>query len=352
MRWRRNSSWPEVQVISEDRLIERIVGYSKARRLPLEMLRLGVGDDAAVLASRPNSEWVVSCDAFLENVHFLADTHLADSIGYKALARATSDLAAMGARPRFFLLTLALPMDRSGRWLDDFLGGLRRAAHQLRMTLIGGDTTKSPTIFISVTVIGDISAGRAVTRFGARPGDLIYVTGVLGAAQLGLLLLRSRLPKPIDRHLQGQRSLLRAHLYPPIQVRWGAWLAAHRLASAMIDVSDGLSTDLGRLCKASGVGARIWADRIPCVKIPRRLGEKVLEMRSLSPLELALNGGEDYELLFTVSPRNWGRLRRAARFSELTEIGEVRDGSELMLIQNDGVARPLVAGGWDPFRSK
>ena len=336
-------------MISEDRLIERIVGHNKeARALSVSTLRLGVGDDAAVLGPRPNAEWVVSCDAFLENVHFLVDRHPADSVGYKALARATSDLAAMGARPRFFLLTLALPIDRVGRWLDNFLGGLKRAAHRFEMTLIGGDTTKSSTIFISVTVIGVISPNRAVTRSGARPGDLIYVTGVLGAAQLGLLLLKNRLPKPIERRLQGRRSLLQAHLYPPLQAEWGAWLARHRLASAMIDVSDGLSTDLGRLCEASGVGARIWADQIPSVKIPRPL----LGMPGFSPLELALNGGEDYELLFTVSPRNLRHLRRARRFPELTEIGEVRSGRQLMLIETDGVARPMVSGGWDPFGSK
>jgi len=332
-------------VISEDRLIERIVRHTRARHLSVSTLRLGVGDDAAVFASRPNTEWVVSCDAFLEGVHFLTDTHPADSIGYKALARATSDLAAMGASPRFFLLTLALPRGRVGRWLDGFLGGLGRAGRHFGMTLIGGDTTKSARIFISITVLGDISSGLAVRRSGARPGDLIYVTGVLGAAQLGLLLLKSRSSTPIDRH---RRSLLKAHLYPPIQVQEGAWLARRRLASAMIDVSDGLSTDLSRLCEASGVGARIWADRIPCVKIPRRLGRKP----GLNPLELALNGGEDYELLFTASPHHARHLRRAHRFARLTEIGDVVARRQLTLIQKDGTAQPLVAGGWDPFGPK
>jgi len=346
---RRNTSWPEVQVISEDRLIERIVIHGGARSLSRSTLRLGVGDDAAILAPRPNAEWVVGCDAFLEGVHFLADTHVADSIGYKALARATSDLAAMGARPRFFLLTLALPINRVGKWLDDFLGGLGRAARHFGMTLIGGDTTRNPTVFISMTVIGDITPGRAVTRSGARPGDLIYVTGVLGAARLGLLVLTNRLRKPIRRLFRGRQSLLRPHLYPAIQVQWGAWLARHRLASAMIDVSDGLSTDLSRLCEASGVGARLWADQIPCVKIPHG---KAGEVPGLSPLELALNGGEDYELLFTVSPRNLKRLRRARRFSELAQIGEVRGGRQLTLVEKDGRVKPLVAGGWDPFGSK
>ena len=292
----------------------------------------------------------MSSDAFIEGAHFLADRHPADSVGYKALARATSDLAAMGARPRFFLLTLALPSERTGRWLDEFLAGLRRAARQLGMTLIGGDTTRSPMIFISVTVGGDIAPGRFTPRSGARPGDLIFVTGTLGAAQLGLLVLKNLSGKAIDRHLAPPFSPLRAHLYPHIPLHWGAWLARHRLASAMIDVSDGLSSDLGRLCARSGVGARIWAERIPCVQIPARRAGKTLS--AFRPLEMALHGGEDYELLFTVSPHKLRRLRRAPHFSELSEIGEVVPGRQLTLICDDGAARPLVPSGWDPFRKK
>jgi thiamine-monophosphate kinase len=347
LRQRRSTSWPEVQVISEDRLIERIIISLRPRRggAPRSTVRLGVGDDGAVIAARGRAQWVVSSDAFLEGVHFQADTHPADSVGYKALARATSDLAAMGATPRFFLLTFALPANRIGRWLDDFLGGLRRAAHHLGMTLVGGDTTMSSTIFISLTVIGDIAPGRAATRSGANPGDRIYVTGTLGAAQLGLLLTKNRSPKPIDRRLGGP---LKAHLYPRIRVQLGAWLARHRLVSAMIDVSDGLSTDLGHLCAASGVGARIRAGCIPMVQLRVRQGQA---LSRLSPLELALNGGDDYELLFTVRPGNVKHLWRAPQSSELTEIGEIVRGRKLTLVGEDGTTRPLVEGGWDPFRS-
>src|SRR5580704_11668553 len=152
-------------------------------------LRLGIGDDAAIISPRSGTEWVLTCDAFLEGVHFLARTHPPDSIGYKSLVRATSDLAAMGATPRFFLLTLALPGSRTGRWLDEFLAGMRRAALLLGLRLAGGDTTRNPTIFISITVLGEVMDGRAVTRAGARPGDTIYVSGKLGRAQLGLELI-------------------------------------------------------------------------------------------------------------------------------------------------------------------
>jgi thiamine-monophosphate kinase len=339
----------------EDRLIERICVALRPKGVRHSELGLGVGDDAAVLAPKPGADWVLSSDAFLEGVHFLTHRHPADSVGYKALARATSDLAAMGARPRFFLLTLALAHRHTGRWLDGFLAGLKRAAHHFGMALIGGDTTKSPMIFISITVVGDIAPGRFLARSGARPGDLIYVTGVLGAAQLGLLLLKGRSRKPTDRPLGSSFSPLRAHLYPAIPISSGMWLARHRIASAMIDLSDGLSTDLSRLCAASGVGARIWADRIPGVQLSAQQREKLLKTlprSGLNPLELALHGGEDYQLLFTVPPMKRGRLRRAPRLAQLTQIGEVVRGRQLELIADDGSARPLVPAGWDPFRRK
>jgi thiamine-monophosphate kinase len=329
--------------MSEDLLIERIVRALRDKATSASTLRLGVGDDAAVLAARPNCDWVLSSDAFLEGVHFWGDTHPAHSVGYKALARATSDLAAMGATPRFYLLTLALPPRQVGRWLDQFLSGLKQAASLFKMTLLGGDTTRNPKVFISITVIGETARGRAVRRAGARPGDLIYVTGVLGAAELGLRLLKNSSRRAMEKSVP-----LKTHLYPEIEVHWGRWLAQNRLASAMIDVSDGLSTDLGRLCAASGVGARLRADQIPCVSIA---GEK-LPRSTPNPLELALDGGEDYRLLFTVRPHNLRRLGRAPRFAELSEIGQIVSHRQVTLVRADGSEQRLVPSGWDPFRSK
>ena len=210
----------------------------------------------------------MTCDAFLEGVHFLADRHPADSVGYKSLARAASDIAAMGATPRFFLLTLALPQSRTGEWLSGFLRGMRRAARELGVRLIGGDTTRYPSISISITVFGEVASGRAITRAGARPGDILYVTGRLGRAKLGLEIIRNCPLGEVKRVIRSQNRLLRQHLYPRIRTRLGEWLAKHRIASSMIDISDGLSTDLGHLCAASRVGARVWAERIPHVAIP------------------------------------------------------------------------------------
>jgi thiamine-monophosphate kinase len=343
----------------ESKLVERIgrAFRSAGRGAHDTALRVGIGDDAAIISSGRDKDWVLSCDAFLEGVHFLAKTHPPDSVGYKSLVRATSDLAAMGATPRYFLLTLAIPANRTGVWLDEFLNGMARAARSLKIVLAGGDTTKSSVVSISITVAGEIGRGQAVTRSGARPGDIIYVSGTLGCAQLGLELLlrrkikasglRSGRARRSDRALQG---LLQPHLYPKIQLALGTWLAKRRMASAMMDISDGLSTDLARLCAASGVGAQISPDLVPRVGTPPELS-KLAGGPKLDRLKMALHGGEDYELLFTVSPRNVRNLRAAPGFSQLKAIGEVTRGKSVMLIDGVGAKQHLDPRGWDPFRS-
>lgn len=342
---------------TEAQLIERIARAVPSATGPFAAtgggggrLRLGIGDDAAVVVPSGRRDLIWTCDAFLEGVHFLADAHPPDSVGYKSLARATSDIAAMGGIPRLFLLTLALPTSRTGSWLDQFLKGMQRAARALGVRLAGGDTTKAPMVFISITVLGDIAPGLAIPRSGARPGDLIYVSGRLGRAQLGLELVRRSFVTgaPADRP---RRQLLQPHLYPEVRIELGEWLARHKVASALIDISDGLSTDLDHVCTESGVGARVWAERIPRVEIPaataRRLGKPHPD-----PLQMALHGGEDYELLFTVPPRFTKRLRRAPEYSDLTAIGEITREKRILLVGADGRAERLVPGGWDPFRKK
>jgi len=329
---------------TEGELIERIRARIPSRGASAHAvgLRIGIGDDAAVLRPPRGREWVLTCDAFLESVHFLAPVHPPRAVGYKALARATSDLAAMGAVPRLFLLSLALPSNRTGEWLDGFLVGMAQAARKFGLVLAGGDTAQNATVAVSVTVLGEVAPGRAVTRAGARPGDLLYVSGRLGAAQLGLELVLRGLYRE-----RCWRPLLEPHFYPELRLRLGQWLARKRLASAMIDTSDGLSTDLGHLGEASGVGARVWADRIPPVRVPPTLRE-----HGFDPLELALHGGEDYQLLFTV-PR---RLRKAIPSSHggvpITQIGGITKGRAMILVGADGRAAPLAARGWDHFRSK
>jgi thiamine-monophosphate kinase len=273
-------------------------------------------------------------------VHFHREKHAAEAVGYKALARATSDIAAMGGVPRCFLLGLALPVSRTGRWLDGFLAGMQRAARRFGMVLAGGDTARHRQILIQITVAGEIAPGRAVLRSGARPGDLICVSGRLGEAQLGLQLI-------LRGWARGRRwrRLLRKHLHPEPRLALGQWLAESRLATAMIDTSDGLSTDLGHICEGSRVGARVFAEKIPAVAVP-----KELRRRGLDAQELALDGGEDYELLFTVRRRGARGLPARVYGVPLTVIGEITREKKVILTRRDGRAVVLLPRGWDAFR--
>jgi len=334
-------------MVSEDQLIERVrqLFFSPRGRAlrgahpKRDGLRTGMGDDAAVLRPSAGTESVVTTDAFLENVHFLRKVHPPKAVGYKALARATSDIAAMGARARYFFLTVGLPEACAAVWFDDFLDGMARAARQFGLTLAGGDTTKYPAVVASLTVVGEVDQGKAILRSGARPGDLLCVSGRLGEAELGLQLVQRKL----NEHKRWAR-LMKKHFYPEPRLALGEWLAAQRCATSMIDTSDGLSTDLGHICKASGVGAVVWASRIPVVRIP-----PILQRGDLDPLNLALHGGEDYELLFTVPKKFVSRLPRKVKGVSVTVIGEITRQRKVVLLRADGISTPLQPKGWDPF---
>jgi thiamine-monophosphate kinase len=298
-------------------------------------LRVGMGDDAALCRAGRGQETVLTCDWFLEGMHFLRDKHPPDAVGWKCLARAASDIAAMGGAPRCFLLSLALPANCTGKWLIGFLLGLRRAARRLGCRLAGGDTTRWKEILINVTVIGELSAARAVLRSGAHAGDLLYVSGTLGEAEMGLRQLRR------ERGLgHVPKACIRKYLYPEPRLALGQWLALNRLASAMMDLSDGLSSDLPRLCSQSGVGARLEAARLP--RIPRIDRE--------DGLKLALHGGDDYELLFAVRPKNAPKIASKFRGLALTRIGEITREKKVLL-EEGGKSSPLASYGWDPFRN-
>ena len=323
----------------ENDLIGRIraVGAGGARLN--SAIRLGIGDDAALSFPRRGYETVLTCDWFLEGTHFLRNKHPADSVGWKCLARAVSDIAAMGAEPRCFLLSMAVPGSYTGRWLNEFLAGLRRAARKFNCPLAGGDTTRRNEVLLNVTVVGEIVSGRALLRSGARPGDIVYVSGRLGEAEMGLQLIRSK------RHITNSNPAVRKHLYPEPRIALGRWLADRRIATSMMDLSDGLSTDLPRLCRASGVGARLHASRIPAVKQPNRPGAK-----NVDAIDFALKGGDDYELLFTVRPSKARQVPHTFQGVPLTAMGEITRERILTLVRQDGQKRPLPRGGWDPFR--
>jgi thiamine-monophosphate kinase len=294
-----------------------------------------MGDDAALLAPRPGYETILTCDWFLERTHFLRDKHPARAVGWKCLARAVSDIAAMGGTPRCFLISLALPSSQTSGWLDNFLRGLRSASLRLQCELAGGDTTRRSEILINITVAGEVAKGRALLRSGAKRGDQIFVSGTLGEAERGL------------RHLRGARGRLRStsaslrkHLYPVPRIALGKWLAEKRLATAAMDLSDGLSSDLPRLCVASGVGALLNAAALPTTR----------GATEPDALRLALHGGDDYELLFTVAMKNERSIPRRLHGLALTKIGKITDEKKILLKTKKGNVHPLERGGWDPFR--
>ena len=314
----------------EDALVKQIGGLFLARRG--RKLHLGIGDDAALWKPKPGFVSILTSDWFLEGSHFLREKHRPDSVGWKCLARAASDIAAMGGTPRCFLLNLAIPTDATERWLGGFLGGLRRAARSLNCVLAGGDTTRSKRILISITVIGEIAEGQEVLRSGGRPGDLLYVSGTLGEAEHGLRLLRKT-----GGH---KKDALRKHLFPEPRVELGRWLSKRKLATAMMDVSDGLSSDLPRMCRASGVGAVIVPGKLPLLR----------GIALDSARKLALHGGDDYELLFTVSPRSAARIPAMFHGLRLTQIGKLTRGRNVQIIGKNGTRELLSVSGWDPFR--
>lgn len=288
-------------------------------------LALGIGDDAAVIRQEAGRDTVLTTDLLVEEIDFRLDTTSPWLLGFKALAVSLSDIAAMGASPRFALLSIGIP---ASVWNTDFVDQLYEGFFALASTynvqLIGGDVSRTPErIVIDSIVIGETRRGAAIRRRGARPGDHIFVTGTLGGAAAGLRLLENgaRLSKKRPRaesQLAIEKLLLR-QLRPEPRVLWGEMLGEELLPTAMIDLSDGLSSDLSHLCHESRVGARIDAARLPFDP----LVENLCGRRSLDPLQLALHGGEDFELLFTVRPQDLRRLPRQINGVPATYLGDV-----------------------------
>jgi thiamine-monophosphate kinase len=310
-------------------------------------VRLGVGDDAA-LVQLGDRLGILTVDMMVEGVHFDLQTTSARDLGYKAIVVNVSDVAAMGGSPRFGLVALAMPGATDARWVVELYGGIREAAGEYALSLVGGDTSRAERVVLSVTVTGEVTPSGAVTRGGARPGDLIVVTGALGASAGGLALIASK--DPSARRAASTawgRELMAAHLRPTARVGEGQTLAQCG-ATAMMDLSDGLAKDLPRLCRESGVGASV---RLAALPVAAGLGH-LAEVVTLDPLRLALAGGEDYELLATLPKESVGAAttKLKQRFgTPLTVIGEIAMGTSLVAVLPDGSEEPMPAGGWDHF---
>jgi thiamine-monophosphate kinase len=278
----------------------------------------------------------------VEGVHFDLSTTDYFSLGWKSAAVNFSDIAAMGGTPRFCLAALALPDVTTVEDIKEFYRGFRKLARRHAVLLVGGDTCRSKHgLIISITVLGEAKLSQVVSRAGARPGDLVFVTGALGDAGAGLELLNRKAGVRSRNSVAGR--LLERHLRPIPRIAWGRKLAASRCVSSMIDVSDGLSSDLGHLCDESGVGVQIWADRIP-------LSSALRSTKGLrgAPFSYALSGGEDYELLFTVRPEKVKKLLSLR--IPVTEIGRITQAKKRSLILPEGTKVQLVPSGYDHFQ--
>lgn len=302
-------------------------------------LRLGIGDDCAILRPRPGYEICVTTDFTLEGVHFRRDWHRPESVGHRCLARGLSDLAAMGARPVAVFLSIALPPRLPSGWLDRFLRGFLDLAARHRTPLAGGDTAASAsgTIAADIIAVGEVPAGSALLRSGARPGDALYVTGCLGGAAAELDQL-SRNPRRF-RNLSPE-SPDHPHLFPEPRLASGRRLRG--LAHAAIDLSDGLSTDLTHLCQESRVAAVLEEGQLPIHPLARE---------NPDALQLALHGGEDYELLFTAGPQH--RIPHSITGVPIHRIGTIRklQSRHPLIVLNTAKGRgiPITAAGWQHF---
>jgi thiamine-monophosphate kinase len=317
----------------------------RAVRAALGGVSLGIGDDCALLAPRRGEELAVTTDLSIAGRHFRLDWHQPEAVGHRALARGLSDLAAMGARPVAAFLSLGLPRElttasaRRPAWVQRFLDGLMALAELHKTPLAGGDLAESPVAVADIILVGAVPRGRALLRSGAKPGDLLYVTGALGGAAAGLARLAElaspgganppRIPKRLE-------ALLAPHLYPQPRIPQGLRLQRRGLASAALDVSDGLSTDLSHLCKESKVAAEVDA-----ALVPLGLGANLTQ---------ALNGGEDYELLFTAPAT--ARMPRSIAGVKITRIGRIvkpRAGHASITLLTQQGPKPLEARGWEHF---
>lgn len=301
--------------LSEHKIIQEI-----QRRFadPLPRGHLGIGDDCALFPSGgDDAGWLVSTDLLAEGVHFLRNRISARDLGWKSLAVSLSDLAAKGGAPTYAFLSLALQRNTSERWLQDFLDGFGSLARMSGVILLGGDTSRSAEgCFINVVVIGQAPAQELKLRAGARPGDLVCVAGYLGDSAAGLLLQGKRALKPAEKKL-----VLRHHRPTPL-TDLGRRLARSPAVRAMMDLSDGLDTDLGRMMTAAGTGARIEVEELPLS--PELL--RTARTRRWNPADLAITGGEDYGLLFTVAPEGFAALTAELRAdfpTPVTRIGVI-----------------------------
>lgn len=326
--------------IGEFGLINRI---RKRFPPPKRPLLIGIGDDAA--AFRPNKEMdiLLTTDLLIEDIHFDLKYTTFQQLGYKALAVNVSDIAAMGGIPRYLVVSLALPGELDIKDIDGLYKGIGIQARRFGIRLIGGDTSASRKgIFISIALLGEVEQGVMAARSGARVGDAIMVTGSLGDSSAGLKILKKG-----DKMERGYKSLIKRHLAPTPRINEGRLLATRRLATSMIDISDGLLSDLSHILKESGVGAELFLDKIPISGALRSYSAR----EKTSPLKFALSGGEDYELLFTASSRSVQKIVNSPLLEKtgVSAIGRIVKENGVRWTGDQDIGQEAFKKGYDHF---
>jgi len=300
-----------------------------------ERMLIGIGDDAAAWQG-DDSIQLASVDSFIEGVHFTPETTPWQDVGWKALAVNISDIAAMGGIPRYALVALSLPDDTEVDNVTALYTSMLKLAKQYGVTIVGGDISRAPLVAIAVTILGNSPTKKILTRSSAKAGEVVAVTGKLGAAAAGMEVLKSR--RNLDP--EAESHLKNAFLHPTPRIAEGLLLVEQGVKTA-IDISDGLVADLNQICKASRVGARLEVERVP-------VEPAVKAAFSEGALELALSGGEDYELLFTAGAEIVDKVKKAAS-RPVTVIGEITDGKGVSLVDKEGKPFKLAKSGWEHF---
>jgi thiamine-monophosphate kinase len=347
--------------MNEFEFLDRLRRQTESRRHSPRLVT-GLGDDGSIISESANRDLIVTTDLLVEGVDFYTDTIPGRLLGHKALAVSLSDIAAMGARPFWTFLSVGMPRERwQDQFKDEFFSGYLELADHFGVSLSGGDISETRAgIVIDSVVLGEADSGAAVKRSGARTGDQIFVTGTLGGAAAGLKLIEMGArsepgavatgPNDSRAYIEDDsiQSLLLRQLRPHPRVGWGMVLGEQHLATSMIDLSDGLSSDLHHLCKESNAGALLDASLIPRDDDVKRLCGR----RALDPLALALHGGEDFELLFTVAPENLSRLPKKVDGVPLSRIGEITAGAGVINIKEQNRIWRLEPGGYEHFTAR
>ena len=335
----------KISELGEFKLIDRLV-----KRLPPPPagVVVGIGDDTAVLRQAGDKYLLATCDVQVEGRHFVRGRATPFQIGRKAMAVNLSDIAAMGGAPTYALVSLGLPGDLDVEFVDELYRGLADEAQRFNTAIVGGNMSGAAEIFIAITLCGEADPGRVLLRSGARPGDVVLVTGALGAASVGVDVLLAE--REVPMRPAARAAVLAAALTPSPRVAEGLLIARSQLASAMCDISDGLAADMGHICDASKVSVRLFAEPLP---IANSTVEAATAM-GRDPLDPALHGGEDYELLLTAPHANAEKLCALVQSQTGTPLSIIGDilplGEARTFIRGNGRMIPLHARGWNHFR--